>query len=177
MVQHERLNMTHRSTLVLNAGYQPIEKVSWQRAFILVFQEKARDIAWYDDIVKTPSEEYFVPAVIVLNKMVKQPKRRIIYSKRLVCERDNYLCQYCRRKLSPNKTTIDHVRPRSKGGKSTFENTVVSCEPCNKRKGNKLLSDIKMRLIKKPRTPYIHPLRGKIHKPEPEWKEFLVGIF
>ena len=133
--------MIDKSTLVLNASYMPIEKVCWQRAFVLVFQEKARSIEFYDETVRSSTEEYFVPAVIVFVSNV-QPKRKTSYSKRFVLERDKYVCQYCSRKLTHSNATIDHVLPRALGGKSTFENTVAACEPCNKFKADKPLSQL-----------------------------------
>jgi 5-methylcytosine-specific restriction endonuclease McrA len=167
--------VTNKGTLVLNASYQPIGRVCWQRAFVLMFQEKARAIELYDDVVKTPNEEFFIPAVLVLGRNV-QPKRKMHYSKRLVLERDNYVCQYCRKTLTTSSATIDHVLPRSRGGKSTFENTVAACGPCNSFKSDTPLNQTRMRLIREPKRPYIHPLRGKITNPEPEWKEYLAGI-
>ncbi len=167
--------MINKSVLVLNASYQPIEKVCWKRAFVLVLQEKARAIEWYEDIVRTPSEEFFVPAVLVLARNV-QPKRKTTYSKRLVLERDKYVCQYCRRNLTSSSATIDHVLPRARGGKSTFENTVAACGPCNSGKADKPLSQTRMRLIRQPKKPYIHPLKGRITNPEPEWEGHLAGI-
>jgi len=167
--------MTNKTTLVLNASYQPIGKVCWQRAFVLMFQEKARAIELYDDVIKTPNEEFFIPAVLVLGRNV-QPKRKTYYSKKLVLERDDYVCQYCRRNLTTKSATIDHVLPRSRGGKSTFENTVAACAPCNTFKADKPLNQTRMRLTRQPKKPYIHPLRGQITNPEPEWEGYLAGI-
>jgi len=165
-----------RDALVLNAAWQPIEKVCWQRAFILIFQEKARGIEYYDEIIRTPNDEFYKPSVIVLKNFAKFPKRRTSYSKKMVIERDNFVCQYCKKKLSPSSATIDHVLPRARGGKSTFENTVAACAPCNTRKADKTLVESKMFLLRKPRKPYIHPLKGKIKTIEPEWEQYLVGV-
>ena len=115
----------NRSTLVLNAAYQPIEKVHWTKAFIKVFQGRARAIEYYDQIVRSPNDEHFIPAVIVCTDYAKLPKRRLCYSKKLIYERDMYLCQYCRKQLTRTSATIDHVLPRSRGGKSSFENCVA----------------------------------------------------
>jgi len=167
--------MINKSTLVLNASYQPIEKVCWHKGFVLIFKEKARAIEFYDEIARSPNEEFFIPAVIVLKRNI-QPKRKTTYSKRLVLVRDKYICQYCNRHLTPSSATIDHVLPRARGGKSTFENTVASCEPCNRIKADKPLNQARMRLLRQPRKPYIHPLKGKIVNPEPEWQEYLAGI-
>ena len=174
--------MSNKSTLVLNVAYQAIEKVHWTRAFTKVYQGRARAIEYYDEIVRSPNDEFFIPAVIVCTEFATVPKRRTQFSKKLVYARDKWLCQYCREKLIVgknryNSATIDHVLPKSRGGKSTFINCVASCEPCNGRKANKTPDEARMKLIKQPRKPYIHPLKGKIRVPEPEWETYLVGIF
>jgi len=165
----------HRA-LVLNTAWMPIETVTWEDAFKMVFNGRAKAIDYYDVIVRTPNDEFFVPAVLVLNDYFQVPKRTVIYSKRLVCERDNWTCQYCRKKLTTKSATIDHVRPRCLGGRSNFENCVASCEPCNSRKANKPLSRTKFKLIKQPRRPFIHPLQGKIKQVRPEWEPYLEAI-
>lgn len=170
---------TNKSTLVLNSSWQPIGKVCWQKAFSLIFNNKAKAIEYYEDTVKTPSDEFFVPAVIHTVNYSGVPRGKIIYSKRLVLERDNYTCQYCGKQLCRMTATIDHVRPRSLGGKSTFINTVAACSPCNKKKSNIPLVKSKFKLSRKPKIPYVHPLRGKISafSIEPEWKMYLGGVF
>lgn len=168
--------MPHKSTLVLNSAYQPIEKVHWTRAFVKVFQGRARAIEYYDEVVRSPNDEHFIPAVIVCTEYSRLPRRKTIYSKRLVYERDNYLCQYCRKKLTRSSATIDHVLPRSRGGRSTFKNCVASCEPCNSYKADRTPREAKMKLVRQPRIPYIHPLKGKIGTPEPEWTDYLTGV-
>lgn len=163
----------NKSTLVLNRNWEAIEKVGWQRAFTLIYQEKARAIEYYDDIIHSPTDEFFIPSVIVLTEYAGYPKRRLTYSKRLVIERDDYVCQYCRRQLTSTSATIDHVLPRAQGGKSTFENTVAACSPCNMRKANRTPRQAHMKLIKQPKKPYVHPLQGKIGNPDPTWINYL----
>jgi 5-methylcytosine-specific restriction endonuclease McrA len=169
---------TNKTTLVLNSCWQPIGKVCWKKAFCLIFSGKANAIRYYEDTVKTPSDEFFVPAVIYAVNYAGQPRGKIIYSKRLVLERDDYLCQYCGMQLCRETATIDHVIPRSRGGKSTFINTVAACSPCNKKKADIPLGRSKVKLRKQPKVPYIHPLRGKINVKniEPEWTEHLMGV-
>jgi 5-methylcytosine-specific restriction endonuclease McrA len=165
-----------RSTLVLNAAYQPIEKVHWVKAFIKVYQGRARTVEYYDEIVRSSSDEYFIPAVIVCTEFSRLPRRKTSYAKRKVLQRDSFLCQYCRRQLTQSSATIDHVLPRSRGGKSTFLNCVCSCEPCNSFKADKTPAEARMKLIRQPRKPFIHPLKGKIGIPEPEWENYLTGV-
>ena len=171
----ETTSKRHDRALVLNAGWQPIGTVSWQNAFRLILSGRAKPINYYDDIVQTPNDEYFVPAVIVLVGYNSVPKRRLLFCKRLVYERDNYTCQYCGEELTQAKCTVDHVVPRSKGGPSTFENCVTACFQCNTQKANKNLCDTKFKLKNNPRKPFLHPLHGRISKINPEWKEFIDG--
>ena len=166
----------NKSTLVLNASWQPINKVHWVKAFVKVFQGRARTLEYHEDTFLTSSDEHFIPAVILCTEYSRTPRGRTLYSKRLVLQRDSFLCQYCRKKLNSSSATIDHIHPRSKGGKSTFINCVCSCSPCNTHKANKTLEEARMRLIRPPRKPYIHPLKGRIGTPEPEWVDYLQGV-
>jgi 5-methylcytosine-specific restriction endonuclease McrA len=161
--------------LVLNSSYIPIETVSWQEAFTKIFNGRAYAVEYYEEIVKTPNDEYFKPAIIVCTEYNKIPNRVSVYSKRMVYIRDNYLCQYCTKQLNSTTATIDHVVPRSKGGRSTFENTVASCGPCNSRKANKMLSDTNMFLIKEPKAPNVNPIKAKFARTivRPEWELYL----
>lgn len=167
---------TNKSTLVLNACWQPIGKVCWQKAFCLLFSGKAKAVEYYEDTVKTSSDEFFVPAVIHAVNYAGQPNGKILYSKRLVLERDGYTCQYCAKQLCKMTATIDHIVPRSRGGRSTFLNTVAACSPCNKKKSNVPLSKSNFKLRRQPKVPYIHPLQGKINHVEPEWNHYLRGV-
>lgn len=167
--------------LVLNSSWYPIAQCSWQHAFKLIVQGKAKAVEYYDRYVKTPSESYQVPAVIHLLNNSVVPRRRIGYSKAIVFERDKFLCQYCGKKVKPNgpsaspdTATIDHVIPRSNGGKTTFENTVTACVTCNTKKANKDLNKCGLKLMSVPKRPnYLNPLTGRIRKVEPEWQNYL----
>jgi len=167
----------NQNTLVLNASWVPIETISWEAAITKILNGKAYAVENYDYVIKTsnPRVVFMKPAVIVLNEYNKIPKRTVNYSKRLVCARDKWTCQYCNKRLSSSTATIDHVTPRSQGGKSTFENTVASCEPCNKRKANKTPKQAKMRLRRKPTRPKANPVAVKFGgmKINELWKEHL----
>jgi len=167
--------MSHQC-LVLNKSYIPVETISWQEAFKKIFNEQAYAIEYYDDeIVKTPNDEYLKPAVIVCMEYNSVPSRMPIYSKRLVCQRDEWTCVYCGTPVNSDTYSIDHVVPRSRGGRSTFENTVCCCKPCNARKADKLLSETKMKLRRKPSRPKINPVKAKFARMElnPEWRQYV----
>lgn len=162
-----------KNCLVLNASWVPIETVSWEEAFTKVFNGRATVVEYYEEIIRTPSDEYLKPAVIVCTEYNKIPVRGPVYSKRMVFIRDNYICQYCGKQLNGSNATYDHIVPRSKGGRSTFQNTVCCCEECNKRKADKNLKDSGMKLLRKPEVPKINPIKakfGRMKNVSKEWK-------
>lgn len=127
--------------LVLNAdgapvNYLPLSTIDWQEAIRYMVLEKANVLEWHEDwIVRSARWETPVPAVIMLKDYMK-PKTAVRFSKSNVFLRDRYVCQYCSYKLEKRDCTLDHVLPTSHGGKTTFENTVTACSPCNASKGN-----------------------------------------
>jgi 5-methylcytosine-specific restriction endonuclease McrA len=139
-----------RRTLLLNASYEPLTLVTSRRAVVLVLSERA-------EIVHEGSEEFRsakialrVPSVIRLLTFVKVPYRaRVPLTRRAVLTRDKHICQYCQKKAD----TIDHVVPRSRGGKHEWENLVACCRPCNGKKDNCLLSDLGWKLRRQPFAP------------------------
>jgi 5-methylcytosine-specific restriction endonuclease McrA len=131
----------------------PIQHTTWQRAFILIFAGRAEAVSYYEKSVKTPSSRYLIPAVIRLFEYNKVPSLNVHYSRWAVFERDEFRCQYCSIYLEKTNRTIDHVIPTSLGGRSTFENTVAACLPCNNRKGGMTPKEAKMPLKRKPFIP------------------------
>lgn len=127
--------------LVLNAdgapvNYMPLSTIDWQEAIRYMVLDKASVLEWHEDwIVRSARWETAVPAVIMLRDYMK-PKTTVRFSKSNVFLRDRYVCQYCGDKLEKRDCTLDHVLPTSHGGKTTFENTVTACSPCNAGKGN-----------------------------------------
>ena len=163
--------------LVLNADFiplhlVPLSVVSWQEAMILVYQNKATPLEYQDAVVHTPTEEHKVPSVIVLRsyKFFKKFAKMNKYNIKL---RDEFICQYCKKKYSHNSLTIDHVLPRSHGGKTTWDNVVAACKYCNShKKDNK-------RIVpkKKPKRPTYYDLAKKLMKHEritnEHWKQYI----
>lgn len=129
------------TTLVLNSDGNPVSMlplsvISWEESIKYMVLDKAHVLEWHDDwIVHSASWETRVPAVIILREYMK-PKTSIRYSKQNVFLRDGYRCAYCETEVTKRTATLDHVLPTSHGGKTTFENTVTACGPCNARKGN-----------------------------------------
>lgn len=166
-------------TLVLNAGYEPLQLITWQRALCLILSDKAEIVSEYEVQVRSVSVTYLMPSVVRLKKYARVVSRFGIVrcTRKNVFLRDNYQCQYCGVKCRPGHITIDHVLARSKGGKTTWTNVVAACHPCNRRKGSKDLSEIDMKPMKMPRRPSIHELYEENHGIlAPEWLPFLKAV-
>jgi len=143
--------------LVLNASYEPINITSWKRAFVLLLKEKAQVVS--HKVIRLLN---FIR--IPFNKMMSaKPSRSAIY------KRDNNKCQYCG---ATKKLTIDHIIPKSKGGTDDWDNLVVACSSCNTKKGNKLLEQSGLKLVKKPMRPRTHLDLTIFQTKCEEWKEY-----
>ncbi len=159
-------------TLVLNAGYEPLGVVSFRRALLLVLNQKATVLRPFAELtVHSATEEFEMPSVILLARYVRIPGlRKVPLSRRGVLKRDAHRCAYCNR----SATTVDHVLPKSKGGRDCWENLVACCLKCNNTKGDKTLGEIGWSLGFTPRMPTSadFTLRGA-DRLEPEWNDFL----
>jgi 5-methylcytosine-specific restriction endonuclease McrA len=139
--------------LVLNATYEPISFVSLKRAVVLLLKEKAEVIeAAVERKLRAERSSFPYPVVIRLVSYVPVPRFfNLPLSRRSLLSRDNYTCQYCGTTEQP--LTIDHVIPKSRGGKTEWTNVVAACVACNRKKGNKMPIDAKMIPHNKPAKP------------------------
>ena len=142
-------------TLVLNAGYEPLHLVSWQKAICLVFLGKAEVVAEYESYARSAHSSYQMPSVVRLVKYIQAMKHigKVRCTRKNLFLRDDNICQYCGIKCTQKNITVDHVVPRSKGGPHTWENLVTSCQQCNISKSNKLLNQARMKLLRPPTRP------------------------
>lgn len=139
--------------IVLNADMTILGTTNYKRAIRLLVTGKAEAVA-ESDIRIHP--KVLVPLVIRLIKAIRSLWRKEVpWSKVNVHCRDKYICQYCGVEVAKSKATIDHVIPASKGGKNTWDNTVCSCYQCNNKKEDRLPSEAKMTLVRKPYKPTI----------------------
>lgn len=151
--------------LLLNANGAPVNVlplsvVDWQEAIRYLVLDKASVIEWHDDwVVHSSNWSTNVPAILML-KEYQKPKTAVRFSKANVFLRDDHKCQYCGAELHKKDCTLDHVIPSSRGGKSTFENSVTACFPCNSKKGHHV--HIKPRII--PYKPSYYELVNKRKK-------------
>lgn len=144
------------TVIVLNASYEFLGLVSWQRAMTLLFTGKVEVVKESSRIVRTVSESFRVPAVIRLVKFIRQIYRREVpLSRKNVLTRDGFTCEYCGVDFSSGDLTIDHVIPKVQGGAHQWTNVVACCRGCNMRKGGRTPRQAGMRLMHKPVKPTI----------------------
>ncbi|RMF39801.1 MAG: HNH endonuclease [Alphaproteobacteria bacterium] len=165
--------------LVLNADFRPLSYFPlslwpWQEAIKATFLERVQVVAEYDVCVRSPSTEFRLPSVVVLRDFVK-PVRSAAFTRFNLFLRDEFTCQYCGAR---GELTFDHVLPRSRGGRTTWENVVAACPPCNLRKGAKTLKQAGMSLRRKPFRPEPGRLQNIGRKFPPNylhesWMDFL----
>lgn len=165
--------------LVLNADYRPLSYLPlslwpWQEAVKAAFLERVVVLAEYESVVRSPSIELRIPSVVVLKEFVK-PARSTAFTRFNLFLRDEFVCQYCG---AQDHLTFDHVIPRCRGGRTTWENVVASCGPCNLRKGARTLRQAGMHLRKPPRQPSPDQLQNVGRKFPPNylhdsWMDFL----
>ena len=141
-------------TLVLAATYEPVARVSWKRAVTLLFEGKVEVIDEYEDrFIRSVTLEIKMPSVIRFLRAVRSRKRTAKFSRENVYARDGGRCQYCAMKVQRHEATYDHVVPRAQGGKTTWDNVVICCVPCNQRKGAHTPAQSGMRLLSRPGRP------------------------
>jgi 5-methylcytosine-specific restriction endonuclease McrA len=146
-------------TLLLNATYEPLKVVHWQKAMTLWCQGKVEIIASHDREIRAVSFSLKLPSVIRLLRYVRIKKRfdYVPFSRANIYARDGYTCQYCADKLPTQELTFDHVVPVSQGGRKDWGNIVTCCVSCNRRKGGRTPEEARMRLVKPPRRPNSAP--------------------
>jgi len=162
---------------VLDQSYLPHRIVSWQRAVCMLFDGKAEIVEEGAGTLRSPSIEMAMPSVVRLRGRARSARRPPIRFSRInVMTRDGFRCQYCGVKLAMCKLSYDHVLPRSRGGKTNWENVVTACTPCNSKKGDRTPSEAGMSLLKTPVKPSWLPVtshRFVLHRVPREWYPYL----
>jgi 5-methylcytosine-specific restriction endonuclease McrA len=168
--------MAMTPTLLLDATYEPLQLISWQKAMTLLFLRKVEVLAHYEQHIHGGERSLAQPAVVRLNRRVPWRKSGVRFSRRHVFQRDGYACQYCGEVCAPRDLTFDHVFPRSRGGETGWSNIVTSCRACNQRKGDRTPEEARMTLLRRPVAPRWLPPHVKeqgISGPHPLWEPYL----
>ncbi|MFA5120374.1 HNH endonuclease [Zavarzinia sp.] len=165
--------------LVLNADYRPLSYFplslwSWQDAIKAVFLGRVNILSEYERTVRSPSFEIRLPSVVCLKTYVK-PAKYPAFTRFNVFLRDRFACQYCG---APEDLTFDHMVPRSRGGRTTWDNIITACSPCNLKKGGRSLKDSGLVLRSWPVVPTVGQLQenGRSFPPNylhHSWNDFL----
>jgi 5-methylcytosine-specific restriction endonuclease McrA len=193
------------SCLVLNKYYMAVHVVSVRRAFCLLFKELAEVItiddgryasfdfaSWRevsqarvlfrepdDDFIRTVHFEIQVPRIIRLLTYDRLPRQRVKFNRRNLFARDGNRCQYCGKKFATDALSLDHVVPRVRGGKASWDNIVCACLRCNVRKGGRTPREAGMKLVREPVEPRTSPvvtLKLSHHKYK-SWRAFLDNAY
>ncbi|WP_421871922.1 HNH endonuclease [Marinoscillum sp.] len=160
------------TVLVLNADYTPLSVCTVERAFLLMYLTKADLISEVKGKkLRSVDDSYPYPSVIKIRQYIHVPYKGVVLTRHNVFKRDNYCCQYCG---SGKDLTLDHLIPKSKGGKSTWTNLVTACKNCNATKGDYKPEEVGLSLVKKPIRPsYVMFLRFSTKLLSDDWIPYL----
>src|SRR5438067_5312009 len=139
--------------LVLNQNYEPINVCNARRAVVLLDRGKAEVLENGAGCLRSASAAFPLPSVIRLVYLIRRPRPQMRLTRREVFQRDRYTCQYCG--LQGRDLTLDHVVPRHRGGKHTWENLVTACKACNHRKAGRTPAEARMKLLNEPHRPHV----------------------
>jgi len=178
--------------LVLNRNWVAIATITVRKAMTLLYRGAAQAVcpetfqvhdfeSWSElsviegqQHIKTVTLEIRVPEVILLTVYGRVPPREVVFSRRNLYRRDTYSCQYCGAMPGTQELTIDHVLPRSRGGRTVWSNCVLACVPCNARKRNRTPKEAGMRLLGVPVKPDWNPrLVLKVGHIRESWEQFI----
>lgn len=158
--------------LVLNQDFRAIALCSMERAFILVFLRKAELVNGVTgESLRTTKMSYPKPSVIRLSRYINVPYKNVELTRHNVFKRDGNSCAYCG---SKHHLTLDHVLPKSRGGKSTWSNLVAACTKCNSKKGYQTPEEAEMPLLVVPHKPtFVNFLRKTFRSSKEDWMQYL----
>jgi len=180
-----------RPTLVLNRSWQPVGVAPVSRSLILLWNDNAHVVdpqdyrlyTWADwaELIPHDDEPFIqavrmrlrVPEVVALTNYDRIPTNAVTFSRRNIYKRDRYTCQYCGAQPGTEELTLDHVVPRAQGGISTWENCVLACVSCNKRKADRTPEQARMPLRKAPVRPTWRPLYASRDMRIDSWTRFV----
>jgi len=159
-------------TLKLDFSYRPIEVIDSLEALVMCIVGKAVAVEEYEEEISSPSMTFKIPSVIVLKRLVKYINSTLYVNRNNIFWRDRGQCQYCGIIETPKELTLDHIIPKSRGGKNTWKNLVTCCKICNQEKRDRTPEEAEMKLLNKPKAPRYSILRD-MKDICPSWKIYL----
>ena len=164
--------MLNRKVLLLNSSYEPLNIVNAKKAIIMMLLDKVDYVEKTNIFINSVNSKFLLPSIVKLKSYIYIKKRKLSLTRKNIFIRDNYICQYCNK--TNGQLTIDHVIPKYKGGRDSWENLVSACSSCNLKKGDRFVEDLNMKLLKKPIKPtYIIHLQKYANKGHLTWKPYL----
>jgi len=164
------MNLNNK-VLLLNNSYEPISIITAKKAVIMYFLDKVDVVKKSKIVINSIYLKFNIPEVIKLKNYIYIKHSKIPLTRKNILKRDNNTCQYCGKNKS--EITIDHILPKDKGGNDSWNNLVVACKRCNMIKGNYLLKDIDMQLIRKPFEPTKIIYLQNVGKNNKSWHPYL----
>ena len=162
--------------LLLDKSFRPLRAVGWRRALCLDLTARVEVLEYYAFEVRTARATFPIPAVIRVPGWLHRVPQGVPPTRRNVLLRDGFSCRYCGLEGTSAQLTIDHVLPRSRGGRTTWDNVVAACAPCNRGKGDRTPEEAGLLLDPPPRAPSALQLgrRGMVvGDTPPEWTPYL----
>jgi 5-methylcytosine-specific restriction endonuclease McrA len=162
--------------LVLNATFEPINVTAVRRALVLMIKGVAQAEELNTSEVHSTTKTLKVPSVIRLLAYRHIPQQTRALSRKNILLRDHNTCQFCKRTFPASELTLDHVMPRSRGGRSSWENLVACCYACNNRKGDRTPEEAGLKLTRRPRPFTLHTSRQLmrlIGNKDEKWRKYL----
>ncbi|MCA9821822.1 MAG: HNH endonuclease [Dehalococcoidia bacterium] len=164
------------TVLVLNQNYEPLNVCTVRRALVLVLGGKAEVLEGARRAIRSATQAVALPSVIRLMSFVRRPRPQVRLTRKEVFARDGWTCVYCGK--ATRELTLDHVLPRHRGGKHTWENLVAACKTCNHRKAGRTPQEARMPLPNEPARPRVgiyYPFFQYLSTRE-NWRKFVPGF-
>jgi 5-methylcytosine-specific restriction endonuclease McrA len=167
-----------RKVLLLNASYEPLSLVTAPKALALVWRRVAETLEIDSGVrIRSPRFVFDAPSVIRLTHYIDvRSRQNRITNRHRVFARDRYRCQYCGRRGTAFDLTLDHILPKSRGGRTLAENLATACQGCNSRKGDRTPEEARMPLLTNPAALYYGLERAawrEAARSRPEWRKYL----
>lgn len=169
------------SVLLLNASFSPLSVIPMRRALSLIQRGCVEAVTEDTITIQGVAQSFHLPTVLRLNRYVKVPQLKASWSRSAVLKRDGYCCIYCGIKLGGRQSgqilnkqdfTLDHIIPRSRGGRNTWGNTACACFRCNQRKADRAPHEAGMALLWEPKIPRVNYVVASGEAPD-AWKVYL----